>query len=129
LGKIVATFAFEINDKIREKKNILNDLIKRGYSFNKAISLESIFAHLKYKADRHSFYHFMQLYIDKPPGKPEEDSDLFLSTIRIYPFSNNKFRRFEIFNCHIYYANMLTFHIGMTITNGEKKSVLLLRVY
>ena len=30
-------FAFEINNKIREKKNIVFDLIKRSYNFNKKI--------------------------------------------------------------------------------------------
>ncbi len=68
------TFAFEINNKIREKKNILNELIKRSYTFNKSISLESLFSHLKRKGDRHSFYDFMQLYIDRPPEKLEENT-------------------------------------------------------
>ncbi|MEP6749688.1 MAG: hypothetical protein ABJB86_18260 [Bacteroidota bacterium] len=64
-------FAFEINNKIREKKNVVSELIKRAYTFNKTISLKSIFSHLKNKGDRKSFYDFMQLYDDKPPGKLE----------------------------------------------------------
>jgi hypothetical protein len=35
-------FAFEINNKIIEKKNIINNLIKRCYNFNKTISFEMI---------------------------------------------------------------------------------------
>jgi hypothetical protein len=39
-------FAFEINNKIREKKNLIHDLIKRHYNFNKNLDFETIFLHL-----------------------------------------------------------------------------------
>ncbi len=59
-------FSFEINSKIREKKNIINDLIKRSYNFNKNLNFETIFSHLKKIGDVHSFYDFMQGYINQP---------------------------------------------------------------
>ncbi|MBP6025460.1 site-specific integrase [Ferruginibacter sp.] len=68
------SFAFEINNKIIEKKNLLNDLIKRSYNFNKPISFESIFKHLKKKGDSNSFYEYMQSFIDSPPEKLEENT-------------------------------------------------------
>lgn len=67
-------FAFEINNKIREKKNIILDLIKRSYSFNKNLSFDTIFSHLTRKGDRHSFYDYMDGYIKKPPEKLEENT-------------------------------------------------------
>ena len=68
------TFAFEINNKIREHKNIINDIIKRSYTFNKTVTITSIMGQLKRKGDRHSFYDFMQQYIDAPPEKLEENT-------------------------------------------------------
>jgi site-specific recombinase XerD len=56
-------FAFEINNKIREKKNIILDLIKRSYNFNKVLTFEAIFR----KGDLHSFFDYMTGYIKKPP--------------------------------------------------------------
>jgi Arm DNA-binding domain len=52
-------FYFEINSKIIEKKSIINNLIKRSYSFNKVVSFEIIFQHLKRKGDINSFYDFI----------------------------------------------------------------------
>ena len=43
-------FSFEINSKIREKKSLVLDLIKRSYNFNKSLNFETIFLHLKRKA-------------------------------------------------------------------------------
>ena len=60
-------FAFEINNKIREKKNIILDLIKRSYSFNKNLTFETIFLHLTRKGEKNSFYDYMDGYIKKPP--------------------------------------------------------------
>ena len=60
-------FSFEINNKIREKKSIVLELIKRSYNFNKNLDFQTIFSHLKKKGDRHSFYDFMKAYIQDPP--------------------------------------------------------------
>lgn len=62
-------YAFEINNKIREKKNMANDLVKRSYSFNKGLTFEMIFRHLKKKGNANSFYDFMKDFIDDPPEK------------------------------------------------------------
>jgi len=67
-------FAFEINNKIMEKKTIIYNLIKRSYSFNKAVTFETIFQHLKRKGDINSFYDFMDAYIKKPPEVLEENT-------------------------------------------------------
>lgn len=67
-------FAFEINNKIREKKSIVLDLIKRSYNFNKSLNFETIFLHLKKKGDRHSFLEYMKNFIQRPPEKLEENT-------------------------------------------------------
>ncbi len=67
-------FAFEINNKIREKKGIVLDLIKRSYTFNKSLSFDTILLHLKKKGDRHSFLEYMQSYIVNPPEKLEPNT-------------------------------------------------------
>ncbi len=67
-------FAFEINHKILEKKNAAIDLVKRSYMFNKPISFQTFFSIMNRKGDRHSFYDFMQRYIDRPPEKLEENT-------------------------------------------------------
>ena len=67
-------FAFEINNKIRDKKNIINDMIKRSYNFNKNLTFETILSHLRKKGDINSLYDFMQGYIDNPPEKLEENT-------------------------------------------------------
>src|SRR5260221_1099420 len=67
-------FAFEINNKIIEKKNIINELIKRNYNFNKTITFENIFLHLQKKGNRNSFYEYMDAYILNPPQKLEENT-------------------------------------------------------
>ena len=65
-------FSFEINNQIRDKKNIVHDLIKRHYSFNKNLHFDTIFLHLDKKGDRNSFHDYMDEYIKKPPEKLEE---------------------------------------------------------
>ena len=67
-------YAFEINNKILEKKRIVQDLIKKSYNFNKRLTFETIFEHLKRKGDINSFYAFMQRYIDNPPEKLEDNT-------------------------------------------------------
>ncbi|MBL7737802.1 MAG: site-specific integrase [Chitinophagaceae bacterium] len=67
-------FSFEINNKIREKKNQVNELIKRSYNFNKSLSFDTIFRHLKKKGDTNSFYDYMKEFIASPPEKLEENT-------------------------------------------------------
>lgn len=67
-------FAFEINNKIREKKNKINDLVKRSYNFNKTLTFETIFRHLKKKGDTNSFYDYMKEFIANPPEKLEPNT-------------------------------------------------------
>jgi hypothetical protein len=52
-------------------KNIILDLIKRSYNFNKNLSFETIFLHLTRKGDRNSFYDYMEGYITRSPEKLE----------------------------------------------------------
>lgn len=67
-------FSFEINNKIVEKKTIINDLIKRSYNFNKSLTIESILQHLNKKGNSNSFVDYMQSFINKPPEKLEENT-------------------------------------------------------
>lgn len=75
--KTTHPYAFEINDKIKEKKAIVSDLIKRHYLANKDLSFEVIDRHLKKKGDPLSFIEYMKEYIRNPPEKLE------LGTIKI----------------------------------------------
>ncbi|MEJ7738033.1 MAG: phage integrase SAM-like domain-containing protein [Chitinophagaceae bacterium] len=70
--------AFEINDKIKEKKGIVSDLIKKHYLANKTLSFEVIDRYLKKKGDPQSFIEYMKDYIRNPPEKLE------LNTIKKY---------------------------------------------
>ncbi|MEO5593618.1 MAG: phage integrase SAM-like domain-containing protein [Chitinophagaceae bacterium] len=67
-------FAFEVNNKILEKKTTAIDLIKRSYMFNKPPSFQTFFSVMTRKGDRNSFYEFIQRYIDRPPEKLEENT-------------------------------------------------------
>lgn len=67
-------FSFEINNKIIEKKALLNDLIKRSYNTNKPLSFAAIFQYLKKKGNSNSFYDYMQAFINNPPEKLEENT-------------------------------------------------------
>lgn len=71
-------FAFEINNKIRDKKNLLNELIKRCYTFNKSLGFDLIFKHLDKKGESNSFYDYMKQFIANPPEKLE------INTIKKY---------------------------------------------
>src|SRR5215218_9903229 len=51
--KATHPFSFEINSKIREKKTVVLELIKRSYNYNKNLDFTTIFSHLKKKGDRH----------------------------------------------------------------------------
>lgn len=65
-------FAFEINNKIREKKEIINALIKRHYNLNKPLPFSIIFKHLKRKDDGSLFNSYFRSYINDRPEKLEE---------------------------------------------------------
>lgn len=90
-------YAFEINTKIREKKAIIQDQVKRCYTFKKSITLEAIFSHLRQQGDRNSFYEFMQRYIKNPPEKLEPN------TIKKYSTTLTHLKTFkkELFFCDI----------------------------
>src|SRR5665647_1414491 len=67
-------FAFEINNKITEKKMLVHDLIKKYYYLNKPLSFPVIFRQLKRRGDANSFLEFMQHYIIDPPEKLQENT-------------------------------------------------------
>lgn len=67
-------FSFEINNKISERKNAVNEVIKRAYNLNKIISFDLIFRHLKKKGDLNSFYDYMEAFIKAPPEKLHENT-------------------------------------------------------
>jgi Site-specific recombinase XerD len=67
-------FAFEINNKITEKKGLVHELIKRHYNQNKSLSFPIIFRQLKRKGDSNSFIDYMKAYISNPPEKLEENT-------------------------------------------------------
>lgn len=67
-------YSFEINNKIREKKGIVMDLIKRGYTYNKNLDFATILSHLNRKGDRNSFYDYMKEYIRRPPERLEDNT-------------------------------------------------------
>lgn len=62
-------FAFEINNKIIEKKMVVNELVKRNYNANKSLSFAIIFKHLLRTDNGKSFYVYMKEYIANPPKK------------------------------------------------------------
>lgn len=90
-------FAFEINNKISEKKGIVNDLIKRSYTFNKPLSFDAIFRQLKKKGNSNSFYDYMKDFIKNPPEKLEEN------TIKKY---NTCLSHLQYFKKELYFADI-----------------------
>ncbi len=64
-------FAFEINNKIIEKKNLVNEQIKRSYNFNKPLTFDATLRFLQKKGDSNSFYDYMKGFIANPPEKLE----------------------------------------------------------
>ncbi len=72
--KNIHPFAFEINNKITEKKMLLHELIKRHYNLNKPLTFPIIFRLLKQKGDSNSFLDYMKLYIADPPEKLQENT-------------------------------------------------------
>lgn len=90
-------FSFEINSKIRERKAVVYDLIKRNYNFNKRLDFETIFSHLRRKGDRESFYDFMKDYIRQPPEKLE------INTIKKY---NTTLRHLQAFKKRLIFTDI-----------------------
>jgi site-specific recombinase XerD len=90
-------FSFEINNKIREKKAIVLDLIKRSYSFNKNLDFGSILSHLNRKGDRNSFYDYMKDYIRNPPERLEDN------TIKKY---NTALTHLQSFKKQLYFSDI-----------------------
>ena len=68
------TYAFEINNEIRDKLEIIRDLIKKCVAFKKPITMEAIRSRLTRKGDTNSFYEFMAAYIRNPPETLEENT-------------------------------------------------------
>lgn len=68
------SFAFEINNKISEKKGLVHDLIKRHYNQNKTLAFPIIFRQLKNKGDANSFLDYLKAYIVNPPEKLHENT-------------------------------------------------------
>ena len=90
-------YAFEINNKIVEKKNIVHDLVKRSFNFNKNLDFETIFQHLRRKGDNNSFFDFMQNYIDNPPEKLE------LNTLKKY---KTTLKHLKEFKTHLFFSDI-----------------------
>ncbi len=72
--KPIHPFAFEINNKIIEKKLLIHELIKRYYNLNKPLTFPIIFQQLKRRGDCNSFVDYMKAYIRTPPEKLHENS-------------------------------------------------------
>jgi len=107
-------FSFEINSKIREKKTIVLELIKRSYNYNKNLDFATIFSHLKKKGDRHSFYEYMKGYIQNPPERLEEN------TIKKY---NTTLSHLQAFKKQLHFSDIdnsliKDFHKYMNVTLG-----------
>ncbi|MGV3528140.1 MAG: phage integrase SAM-like domain-containing protein [Flavisolibacter sp.] len=60
-------YAFEINNKILEKKTIITDLIRRCYTLNRPVSFFHVDRELNRKGDRTVFNDYVRNYIDNPP--------------------------------------------------------------
>ena len=67
-------FSFEINTKIREEKQIIQNLIKRYYLAGKKITFQMIFGQLKHGGSGSCFNTFFANYIKHPTDKIEIDT-------------------------------------------------------
>ncbi len=67
-------FAFEINEKIRERKKIITDLIKRYYMLDKPLDFPIIFKQLNNRGNANSFFTYMKEFIRMPPEKLEDNT-------------------------------------------------------
>jgi site-specific recombinase XerD len=66
------SFAFEINNKIKETLEAINRTIKRYYSLDKPITFKAIEENLKKKGDDRVFNIYVDQYINNPPERLEE---------------------------------------------------------
>ena len=60
-------YAFEINNKIIEKKKIVTDLVKRFYNQNKQLNFYAVDRELNRKGERSVFNDYVRNYIRQPP--------------------------------------------------------------
>jgi site-specific recombinase XerD len=67
-------YFFEINNKIREKKDVVTGLIKRYYSFGQSLSFDTVFRELKKSANANSFNEYLAEYIRRPSDGVEPDT-------------------------------------------------------
>lgn len=67
-------FFFEINNKIREKKSVIIELIKRYYTLNKSLSFDVVFKELNKRYNTGSFNQYLQDYINNPSDNIEPDT-------------------------------------------------------
>jgi site-specific recombinase XerD len=95
--KATHPFAFEINNKIQEKKTIINEIIKRSYNFNKPVSFDAIFRQLQKKGSSNSFYDYMKEFIASPPEKLEDN------TIKKY---NTCLSHLQAFRRQLYFSDI-----------------------
>src|SRR5690349_2405906 len=70
--KNVHPFAFEINEKIKEKLDILDKLVKRYYNVNKSLSFDVIGREIKKRNNTNSFIAFFDDYIKDPRETVDE---------------------------------------------------------
>lgn len=66
-------YCFEINQKIREKKLIVTDLVKRFYTQNKTITFYALDRELNKRGDRSLFNDYVRNYISHPPEHVQLD--------------------------------------------------------
>jgi site-specific recombinase XerD len=66
------SFSFEINNKIKEKKEIIDSLIRRHYNLNKPLTFPILFKQLERKDDGSLFNAYFRNYINDRPEKFED---------------------------------------------------------
>lgn len=81
-------FSFEINEKIKEKLDILDKLVKRYYNVNKNLSFDVIGREIKKKNNTNSFIEYFDEYIKNPRETVDEP------TIKRYRASYNHLKDF-----------------------------------
>jgi site-specific recombinase XerD len=67
-------YYFEINSKIREKRDIVDGLIRKYYNQNKQLTFPVIFKQLKRRDDGALFNNYIKDYIRDPPEKLEDST-------------------------------------------------------
>jgi site-specific recombinase XerD len=67
-------FAFEINEKIKERLEVLDKLVKRYYNANKSLTFPLIFKELKKRNNTDSFLAYFDDYIKDPRETVDEET-------------------------------------------------------